>query len=239
MAAPLGFKTFATGDVLTAADTNGYLMQGVWVFANAAARTAAVTSPQEGNMSFLKDTNSTEYYDGSAWVAVAGTSGGMTLLSTTALGTSTTTVTGISGAYNKLFVEIIDCNPGVAYGLVLRFNSDATSNAYQGVYDYYPADVTSNSQRAPFVNKDTFYYICYGTMAAADNNNYSYFEVDNYANSNVRKVLSSVSGYKNSGGNEVIERGSGFWNNAAAITSLSIIGNGTFTGGTIKIWGEK
>jgi len=75
MAAGLGFKTFNTGDVLSAADTNGYLMQGVWVFADAAARTAAVTSPQEGNMSFLKDTNSTEYYSGSAWVAVGGASG--------------------------------------------------------------------------------------------------------------------------------------------------------------------
>jgi hypothetical protein len=47
-------------------------MQGVWVFADAAARTAAVTSPQEGNISFLKDTNSTEYYSGSAWVAIDG-----------------------------------------------------------------------------------------------------------------------------------------------------------------------
>ena len=74
MAAGLGLKTFVTGDVLTAGDTNGYLMQGVWVFADAAARTAAVTSPQEGNFSFLKDTNSTEYYTGSAWVAVAGSS---------------------------------------------------------------------------------------------------------------------------------------------------------------------
>lgn len=74
MAAGQGFKTFATGDVLTAADTNGYLMQGVWVFADAAARTAAVTSPQEGNMSYLKDTNSTEYYSGSAWVAVGASS---------------------------------------------------------------------------------------------------------------------------------------------------------------------
>jgi hypothetical protein len=72
MAAGLGFKDFVTGEVLTAADVDGYLMQGVWVFADAAARTAAVTSPQEGNMSFLKDTNSTEYYSGSAWVAVAG-----------------------------------------------------------------------------------------------------------------------------------------------------------------------
>jgi hypothetical protein len=49
-------------------------MQGTWVFADAAARTAAVTSPQEGNMSYLKDTNSVEYYSGSAWVAVGGAS---------------------------------------------------------------------------------------------------------------------------------------------------------------------
>ncbi len=29
-----------------------YLMQGIWVFASAAARDAAVTSPQEGNFAF-------------------------------------------------------------------------------------------------------------------------------------------------------------------------------------------
>jgi hypothetical protein len=69
MAAGLGFKTFTTGEVLTAADTNGYLMQGVLVFASAAARAAAITSPQEGQYSYLKDTNSTEYYDGAAWIA--------------------------------------------------------------------------------------------------------------------------------------------------------------------------
>jgi hypothetical protein len=74
MAAGLGFKTFATGDVLTAADTNGYLMQGVWVFANAAARDAAVTSPQEGNVCYLKSTDAIMTYSGSAWVAVGGAS---------------------------------------------------------------------------------------------------------------------------------------------------------------------
>ena len=72
MAAGAGFKTFVTGDVLTAADTNGYLMQGVWVFANAAARDAAVTSPQEGNFCYLKDTDALQYYSGSAWAAKGG-----------------------------------------------------------------------------------------------------------------------------------------------------------------------
>jgi hypothetical protein len=73
MAAGLGFKTFNTGDVLSAADVNGYLMQNIWVFANATARDAAVTSPQEGNFAFTKDNNSLWYYDGAAWVASGAT----------------------------------------------------------------------------------------------------------------------------------------------------------------------
>jgi len=76
MAAGLGFKTFTTGEVLTAADTNGYLMQGVLVFASSAARAAAITSPQEGQYSYLKDTDTTQYYSGSAWVTSGGS--GMT-----------------------------------------------------------------------------------------------------------------------------------------------------------------
>ena len=73
MAAGLGFKTFTTGEVLTAGDVNGYLMQGVLVFASAAARDAAITSPQEGQFAYTKDTNGLWYYDGSAWVASGAT----------------------------------------------------------------------------------------------------------------------------------------------------------------------
>lgn len=78
MAAGQGFKTFATGDVLTAADTNGYLMQGVWVFASAAARDAAVTAPQEGNTCYLKDTDQILVYSGSAWVVKSGAASPLT-----------------------------------------------------------------------------------------------------------------------------------------------------------------
>ena len=83
MAAGLGFKTFTTGEVLTAADTNGYLMQGILVFATEAARNAAITSPQEGQFAFTKDTNSTWYYDGAAWV-LSGATGDITAITTAA-----------------------------------------------------------------------------------------------------------------------------------------------------------
>jgi hypothetical protein len=76
MAAGQGYIEFATGDVLTAAAANGYLAsQVVMVFASSAARTSAIASPQEGMVSYLKDTNALEAYDGSAWVAVGGSSG--------------------------------------------------------------------------------------------------------------------------------------------------------------------
>lgn len=75
MAAGLGYIEFTTGDVLTAAQANGYLAsQVVMVFASAAARTSAIASPQEGMISYLKDTNATQYYSGSAWVSVGGSS---------------------------------------------------------------------------------------------------------------------------------------------------------------------
>jgi hypothetical protein len=73
MAAGLGFKTFTTGEVLTAGDVNGYLMQGILVFASEAARNSAITAPQEGQFAFTKDTNSLWYYTGSAWAASGAT----------------------------------------------------------------------------------------------------------------------------------------------------------------------
>jgi hypothetical protein len=75
MAAGLGYIEFTTGDILTAASANGYLAsQTVMVFADAAARTSAITSPQEGMISYLKSTDAVEKYDGSAWVSVGGSS---------------------------------------------------------------------------------------------------------------------------------------------------------------------
>jgi hypothetical protein len=101
MAAGQGYIEFSTGDVLTAAAANGYLAsQVVMVFADAAARTTAITSPQEGMISYLKDTNSTEYYSGSAWVAIGGggssTFAGCRVLLTAAQSISNSTDTSIA-----------------------------------------------------------------------------------------------------------------------------------------------
>ena len=67
-----GYKLFVTGDVLTAAQVNDYLMlQTVMVFANSAARTSALSGVlAEGLVSYLKDTDVVEIYTGAAWVSL-------------------------------------------------------------------------------------------------------------------------------------------------------------------------
>lgn len=73
-----GYKTFTAGEVLTAADLQGYAVdQSIMVFAGTAARASALgTLVSEGMFSYLADTNSFEFYDGAAWQAAGGADGG-------------------------------------------------------------------------------------------------------------------------------------------------------------------
>lgn len=68
------FKDFAAGDILTAADVDDYLMrQTVMTFDDSTARGTALGTAvlTEGMVSYLKDTNTLQYYDGSAWADVS------------------------------------------------------------------------------------------------------------------------------------------------------------------------
>ena len=66
-----GFKTFSVGEVLTATNVNTYLMQQtVMVFADASARSTAITSPSEGMVTYLSDSDTLWSYSGSAWTEI-------------------------------------------------------------------------------------------------------------------------------------------------------------------------
>ena len=58
-----GFKLFENGNVLLASEVNEYMMQQqIMVFADAAARDAAILSPSEGMFAFLKDDDKLTVY---------------------------------------------------------------------------------------------------------------------------------------------------------------------------------
>lgn len=73
-----GFREFAAGEPLTAANVDGFLMkQSVMKFADAAARDSALGTTvaggnalREGMIAYLDSTNDVLKYDGSAWTTV-------------------------------------------------------------------------------------------------------------------------------------------------------------------------
>jgi hypothetical protein len=152
MAAGLGYIEFTTGDVLTAASANGYLAsQVVMVFASAAARTSAIASPQEGMISYLKDTNATQYYSGSAWVSIGGgsspltTKGDLYTYSTTdarlAVGTNGTVLTADSAEATGLKWVAAAGTPGLTFIKKQTVGSGVSSQevtgAFSTTYDNY------------------------------------------------------------------------------------------------------
>jgi hypothetical protein len=67
-------KVFVANEILTASDVNTFLGdQAVMVFDDAAARDAAITSPIEGMVIYLEDTNAVQSYSGAAWVPAVNT----------------------------------------------------------------------------------------------------------------------------------------------------------------------
>lgn len=67
----MAYKVFTNGSPLPASDLNTFLMnQSVITFSNSTARSAALTSPTEGMVTYLEDTNKLEVYTGAAWVDV-------------------------------------------------------------------------------------------------------------------------------------------------------------------------
>lgn len=66
-----GYKEFVAGETLDQDEINDFLMQGMLVFAGTAARGSAIGTPVEGQFSFLKDSDSVEFFDGSAWTALS------------------------------------------------------------------------------------------------------------------------------------------------------------------------
>ena len=175
-----GYKLFNTGDVLTAAQVNTYLQeQVVMVFANAAARTTALSGVlAEGMVTYLKDTDALEIYSGSAWVgygsgditgittgASSGLTGGVTSgtadlkLNTTAkggllVGTGSGTVTELAVGSNT---QILTADSTTASGLKWAAAASSTPTFVGcSVYDSGSQAIANSTFTALTWNSENF-----------------------------------------------------------------------------------
>jgi hypothetical protein len=95
--AGLGRKVFTAGEVLTAANVQGYLMdQSVMVFDDSSSRATAIGTATEGMLSYLKDTNAVEAYDGASWIAVGVETSIPASIVTTSVSTAAATATALT-----------------------------------------------------------------------------------------------------------------------------------------------
>ncbi len=100
MAAPAGYRTWSTADLVSAADFSTYIQdQVVGVYTSDSNRSSELASPAEGQVSFLTDTNVISVYISSAWVDVIDvdtftvSSGNYTMTGTLTLGSGGTLFT--------------------------------------------------------------------------------------------------------------------------------------------------
>jgi hypothetical protein len=74
-------KEFESFTRLDASDVNTYLMdQSVMTFAGTAARGSAITTPVEGMVTYLEDSNSLQLYGADGWTAAGGVSSGNAII---------------------------------------------------------------------------------------------------------------------------------------------------------------
>jgi hypothetical protein len=227
--------TYASGDVLTAANLN-LTNSGAPVFADTSARDGAFGSGKktlaEGQLCYLEDADVVQYYDGSSWATVGpAADSGLTLISTTTIGSAVSSVT--------------------------------VSNAFSATYDNYLITVSGGAastagfgQMTLGVTGTGYYYginlVQYGgagSVATLANGAYWYvgqFEVAGFGTTIelMKPFLSDETSVSFRGGGVLTTGqhfvGSGFLNNTTSYTAFTIThSGGTMTGGTVRVYGYK
>ena len=127
--AGLGRKVFTAGEVLTAANVQGYLQdQVVQVHASAAARSSALgTAVSTGMVSYRTDGTVIEFYNGSAWQSPIPTT-----LNAVTITNSTITSPSLTGSAQELVTVVGTGFAGYTYNAVTQavvyITASATAN---------------------------------------------------------------------------------------------------------------
>jgi hypothetical protein len=177
---------------------------------------------------------------GLKWAAPA-SGGGLTLINTggTTLSGASTSVTSIPGTYKNLHIYIEDfymgSNNNNGY---IQFNTTTSDNYAFIALRRSGGNAEANATEG---NNDVGIYFSSvgGTTAQGA---FAYFLVPNYAATNHRKVATGVSYTKNDGspGDYYVMNPIGvLQNSSSAITSVQIVSNGSYAGGTVYVYGEN
>ena len=167
---------------------------------------------------------------GLKWAAPAG-GGGMTLLSTTTLSGATTTISGISGSYTDLFIIANDVVCSANFEFRVKINS-VTNKIYGTLSALSSSGVVGT-------NMDGAEQLRLSASVNANDVFVGSLYITQYASTTYKKTFrGSFVGFESTKYTNHLS-GATFWD-TAAISSLTFSPNtGTFSSGTILIYGVK
>lgn len=178
----------------------------------------------DGQVLTADSTNS----NGIKWASPA--SGSMTLLSTTSLTGSSVSITSISGSYKNLYVEYEGVFCSATASMRLRPNG-VTSGIY---YD------TTKSNQTSALATSTSVSLALDIPSTSGTQNWGYFYINDYADADHWKFIDNYSVVESTDGATYVRvfPSYGYWRATTAITSLTfLLSTGTFSGGTVRVYG--
>ena len=191
---------------------------------------SAVTALSVGTNNQVLTADSAEA-TGLKWTTPA--SGGMTLLSTTTLSGSTTTISSISQDYTNLIVTYHALTLSSS-GADVTVRANASTNVANYNYFHSRSSTVFNTNSSTIGNNQAQW--------ATDANNGHTLVIYDYSSSSIFFKSFHFSGIHNSSntGSMTAVSGAGGFNYIDAITSIAFnVSSGTFTGGTVRIYGVK
>lgn len=225
---------FTAGQVLTAEQVT-QINTGIPVFATTTTRDAAFGGAGEktlaqGQMAFIEATNTTQFYNGTAWVSSLGLQ--LVTAQTIGTGVSSIVVTScFSSAYDNYRVIISNmAASGSGAGLYMTTNGSAGST-YEGNIIYW-STANNTITNSNYTATSSFQIGVLNTTR-----NQVVFDITN-PNLASQTIVSGTSNGYSSGGSDYGSMYTTYDSNAAASVTMTITASaGTFTGGTISVYG--
>jgi len=230
-----GYRTWTAGEVVTASNVQNFLQdQTIGVYAGTAARSSAVLSPSEGQVSYRTDDDVVEVYNGTAWVPVApADTAGLVHIKQQTIGSavSSVNVTGaFSSTYDNYLILVSGGVGSTGQSMTLKIGSSTTGYYATGPTIQYNAVVvgalsTNNGSTFPFA----------GFSSSVGNVAHILLQGPNLAKNTVYESHSAnnISG----SGNSYTQNG--FLNDTTQHTDFTLAVGGTMTGGEINVYGYR
>jgi len=172
-----------------------------------------------------------------SWATPAG-GGGMTLLSTTTLSGTSTTISSIDQSYQDLYI--------IHYGLT---NSSADGNQYfkpnntsSATFTFTNQGTTAGAGTFTNVTAQAMYFMADSNkIKMTDSNNAWATTIRNYSSSTTYKPFNIIGAFMGANGSRTALSSNGAYESNTAITSIVVVldGGGTYSTGTVKIYGVK